>query len=81
MPTDVWSDAEVLFLKRVGSRIEAIRTQRKLSLESVAHSMGIARTTQMRREKGEISFLTVDLRRYCELFGVTIQTLMKGTYP
>lgn len=65
----------------LGPRIARLRIDRDLSQEALAHELGISRQAVSRWECGETLPDTENLIALAELFGISLDELVKGTAP
>ena len=65
------STERITILKSIGQRLQRLREDRGMRAADVARRMGIAESTEFRREQGACSFPVEDLSLYASLFGVS----------
>ena len=68
--------AEILFLKRLGQKINNIRIEKDISTEEFQEKSGIERTQLWRIENGAISTSVLNLYRISQALGVPVSKLI-----
>lgn len=58
------------------SRIINLRNERGLKYEDVALFLGLEKTLYFRREKGQLNFTIVELKKLAILYGVSLDSLI-----
>src|SRR4051812_28506257 len=64
---------------RIGARIRALRAERDLTLDALAHEADVSRAMLSRIERGESSATAQLLNKVCGGLGVTLSTLFAAT--
>lgn len=77
MPPPARKRARSPFLKAIGDRIRALRTERGLSQEDLAHQVGVDRTYQSDVERGQRNFGVELVRDYAKALKVKPDDLLR----
>lgn len=77
MPAPINKQQEKL-LRKLAERIKAIREEKGLTLQEVAHTIGKDRQSIHRLEKGEFNPSFIYLSEVCKGLGIELSELMRG---
>jgi transcriptional regulator with XRE-family HTH domain len=68
-------------LQRLGARVRALRTSRRLTQQQFAEQVGLEPETVSRCERGRQPLSVANLARIGELFGVSVGSLVDADEP
>ncbi len=76
---ELWKEAEKVMNQNIGERIKNMRKNKDLSLQKVADSLDVNRSSIMRWERGETSKIKLPMvEKLASLFGTSPQYLLTG---
>ena len=76
--TNIRTEAEIEFLKKIGSNITSIRLQKGITALQVYEKLGIARTNYRRIEAGGTNMSILLLKRISKCLEVDLEELCRG---
>lgn len=71
---------QIEFRQKLGARVRKLREQKGWSQETFAHETGMARSFTSALELGKKDIRLSTMFRLCEIFGLTLQQLLKNLH-